>query len=66
MNIVLRIVWFVFVGWWVGVLWFLVACVAGITVLWYNVGLFMVADTWKVMTLKDPPREIIADVGRVR
>ncbi|WP_254864461.1 hypothetical protein [Halovivax gelatinilyticus] len=66
MNVATRIAWFVLVGWWFGVLWFLLACLAGITVIWYNVGLYMAVNTWRVMTRKAPLREIIEDVREVR
>lgn len=66
MNVAIRFLWFAAVGWWAGVLWFALAVVAALTVIWYNVGLFMAVNTWRLMTLKDPPREVIEDVRRVR
>jgi len=66
MNVVIRIVWFVLVGWWVGLLWFSVAIVACLTAIWYNVGLFMAVNTWRVMTRKETLQEIIDDVRKVR
>ena len=66
MNIVVRLLWFVFIGWWAGVLWFLLASVVALTVIWYNVGLFMVIHTWDVMTLKAPLRETVDTVRQVR
>ncbi len=66
MHIALRIVWFLVVGWWLGPLWFFLASLLGVTVIWYNVGLFMILNTWDLMTLKKLPQDCIEDVRRVR
>lgn len=66
MNLAIRIVWFAFVGWWLGVLWFFLSCLLALTVIWYNVGLFMVINTWRMMTLESSPQEILDDVWQIR
>lgn len=66
MHLALRIGWFVLIGWWLGVLWFLLAMVAALTVIWYNVGLFMAVNTWRLMTLEAPPREILEEIREIR
>jgi len=66
MTVVVRIVWFIAVGWWLGLVWFAVSILACLTAIWYNVGLFMAVNTPSVMMRKKPIREIVDDVRRVR
>lgn len=66
MNILYRLVWTVTIGWWIGLLWIALACLLALTVIWYNVGLYMIVNTLRLVTLASHPREIITDVRRVR
>ncbi len=58
-NAVLRILWFVFVGWWLGLVWFLLCLFLMATIVFLPVGAWAVTKTWKIMTLQRSPRKVV-------
>ena len=64
-STIIRIIWFVFVGWWVSVfIWLPLAFVACITIIGLPVGLWMFGKTWKIATLAEDPGKILAGVSQ--
>jgi uncharacterized membrane protein YccF (DUF307 family) len=51
-NLLLRAVWFVFIGWWLGLLWTLVAWLFNLTLIGLPVGVMMLNAIPTVMTLR--------------
>lgn len=66
MEWAVRLVWFLFVGWWFTLLWLAAAVLLAILVIWYPIGLFMVANTWTVLTRKRPLTDLLAELQRLR
>lgn len=56
-NIVIRALWFIFIGWELTALWLLVAWILNVTVIFLPVGLKMISWTPKVLTLKDTQKK---------
>jgi len=54
-----RVLWFVLVGWWLGPLWFLLCLLAMGSLVLFPVGAYAVTKTWAVMTLKTSPTVVI-------
>jgi uncharacterized membrane protein YccF (DUF307 family) len=52
-NIIIRALWFIFLGWEITAVWLLVAWILNVTVVFLPVGLKMISLTPKVLTLKD-------------
>ncbi|MFD1515653.1 YccF domain-containing protein [Halomarina rubra] len=61
MGALLRVVWFCFVGWWLGPLWFLGSLAIMATVVLFPIGAYTAAKTWAVMTLKTSPKTIVVE-----
>lgn len=64
MHFVVRLLWFLFIGWWLGLLWFGLSLALMVTIIFLPVGAWAATKTWKVMTLagSDSPGEAINDV----
>jgi uncharacterized membrane protein YccF (DUF307 family) len=56
-SIVIRAIWFIFIGWEVTALWLFIAWLLNTTVVFLPVGLKMISWTPKVLTLKDVQRD---------
>ena len=56
-SIVIRALWFIFIGWEVTALWLFIAWLLNTTVVFLPVGLKMISWTPKVLTLKDVQRD---------
>jgi uncharacterized membrane protein YccF (DUF307 family) len=52
-NIIIRALWFIFIGWELTAVWLFVAWILNVTVVFLPVGLKMISLTPKVLTLKD-------------
>lgn len=57
-NLVLRAVWFFFIGWWLGLLWSLCAWLFNLTLIGLPIGLMMLSATPTVTTLQQRPRQL--------
>jgi len=60
------VAWFLLVGWWFSLLWISTAVLLALLVIWYPLGLFMIANVWTVLTRKRPISDVIDDVGSLR
>jgi hypothetical protein len=61
MNLALRALWFVTVGWALGVLFFSIGIILMLTVIGFPVGAYLCAKTWAVMTLKTNPATVVVE-----
>jgi uncharacterized membrane protein YccF (DUF307 family) len=52
-NILIRAVWFIFIGWEVTAIWLFIAWMLNASIIFLPVGLKMISWTPKVLTLKD-------------
>jgi uncharacterized membrane protein YccF (DUF307 family) len=57
-NIVLRVLWFIFVGWWVGLIWLHLAYVLCVSVIFLPIGLLMLNRLPTILTLHMNTREV--------
>jgi len=62
MNAVVRIIWFFFIGWWLGFLWFFLSLLLCFTIIFLPIGVYSLTKTWNVMTLSTSPKEIIVNI----
>ena len=64
MNFLLRLIWFLIAGWWLGLLWFSMSLALMMTIIFFPVGAWAATKTWKVMTLSgsDSASEAVTDV----
>jgi uncharacterized membrane protein YccF (DUF307 family) len=51
-GLLIRILWFIFVGWWLGLIWVVAAWFFNLTIIGLPLGLAMINSTPQVMTLK--------------
>lgn len=65
-HIVIRALWFIFIGWELTALWLLVAWILNITILFLPIGLKMITWTPKVLTLKDTQKAKEIRDGKTR
>lgn len=57
-NLLIRAVWFFFIGWWLGLLWSLAAWLFNLTLIGLPVGLMMLNATPTVTTLQQRRRQV--------
>lgn len=50
-NVLVRLLWFVLIGWWLGALWFAASLVLMLSVVFFPIGAYAATKTWNVMTL---------------
>ena len=62
MNTFLRIIWFVFVGWWLGLLWFSLSLLLCFTIVFFPIGAYALTKTWNVMTFSESPKQVIVHI----
>ncbi len=53
-----QIVWFAFVGWWLGQAWMVAAWILMVTIVGIPFGVLMLNKLPKVIALREPPREV--------
>lgn len=59
-STIVRIIWFLFIGWWLALVWVSLALFACITIIGLPVGLWMFSKTWKIASLAEDPMKIFA------
>ena len=62
MNLLIRIVWFILIGWWLSIVWFILCLLLCITIIFLPIGAYAMTKTWKVMTLAETPKAIIINI----
>jgi uncharacterized membrane protein YccF (DUF307 family) len=61
MGTLLRATWFVFIGWWLGIVWFLLSLMLMLSIVFFPIGVYTITKTYHVMTLKTSPTVVIQD-----
>jgi uncharacterized membrane protein YccF (DUF307 family) len=61
MGALLRAVWFVFIGWWLGAIWFLLSLTVMLSIVGFPIGAYAITKTWHVMTLKTSPTVVVKE-----
>ena len=51
-SAIIRIIWFLLVGWWLGLIWLSFGVISALTIVGFPLGIAMILTTWRVMTLK--------------
>ena len=62
MNLLIRIVWFILIGWWLSIVWFILCLLLCIALIFLPIGAYAMTKTWKVMTLAETPKAIIINI----
>ncbi|MBM3282317.1 MAG: hypothetical protein FJY86_03180, partial [Candidatus Diapherotrites archaeon] len=63
-STIVRIIWFLFIGWWLALVWVFFAFFACLTIIGLPVGLWMFSKTWKIATLAEDPMKIFAGASQ--
>ena len=66
MSALTRSLWFIFVGWWLGPLWFVLCVFLMGTIVFFPIGAYAATKTWAVMTFKSKPTVVIEDARSQR
>lgn len=63
-NPLVRVIWFILVGWWLGLIWFTLSIALMFTIIFFPIGAYTATKTWKVMTLSDSkgPKDAASDI----
>jgi uncharacterized membrane protein YccF (DUF307 family) len=56
---IVRVLWFLLIGWWAALIWLAFAVVLMLTVIGFPVGIVMLYKTWKVATLESNPTAVV-------
>ena len=56
-----RIVWFLLIGWWLGLLWFSASLVLMGSIVFFPAGAYLAAKTWGIMTLSQSPEKVVVE-----
>jgi len=64
--LITRALWFVFIGWWAGLLWFTVNMGLIFTIVLAPIGLVGIFKTWEIMTLRRDPTVVVREVQAER
>ena len=60
-GLLIRVLWFLFIGWWLGLIWVLIAWFFNLTIIGLPLGLFMINSIPQVMTLKPARMQTVVD-----
>ncbi len=60
-GLLIRVLWFLFIGWWLGLIWVLVAWFFNFTIIGLPLGLFMINNIPQVMTLQPARMQTVVD-----
>ena len=58
-STLIRTVWFLLIGWWLGPLWFVLSLLTMGTIVLFPVGAYAATKTFQVMTLRASPTVVI-------
>lgn len=59
-----QVLWFAFIGWWLGQIWVGLAWIAMLTIVGIPLGAKMLNSVPTVMALRQPPRRVLVEQGR--
>lgn len=62
MGTLIRAVWVLLVGWWLGPLWLLGSLLLMCSIVFFPIGALAAAKTWHVTTLKTSPSKVVVEV----
>ena len=62
MNFLIRLLWFGVIGWWLGLVWFILSLSLMITIIFLPLGAYTMIKTWKIMTLSESPKKIFVNI----
>lgn len=57
----LWIIWVIFIGWWLALIWFAVSIGLMLTVIGFPIGAYTATKTWHVLTLKTSPQKVVVE-----
>jgi len=60
-GLLIRVLWYLFIGWWLGLIWVLIAWFFNLTIIGLPLGLFMINNTPQVMTLQPTRVQTVVD-----
>ncbi len=60
-GLLIRVLWFLFIGWWLGLIWVLIAWFFNLTIIGLPLGLFMINNIPQVMTLQPARVQTVVD-----
>lgn len=66
MGLIIRGLWFLLIGWWLGPLWFLMSILLMVSIIFLPIGAYTITKTWAVMTLKTSPQKVVVDAQQQR
>ncbi len=52
MSVLLRLVWFMLIGWWLALLWIIMSFACMVTIVGFPLGLYLLSKTWQIATFK--------------
>jgi uncharacterized membrane protein YccF (DUF307 family) len=61
MGLLIRGIWFLFIGVWLGPLWFVLSLLLMLSVIFFPIGAYTMSKTWAVMTLKRKPQKVVVE-----
>ncbi len=61
MGTFVRVLWFLFVGWWLGPLWLTGSILLMLSIIFFPIGALAATKTWQIMTLKSSPKQIVVN-----
>jgi uncharacterized membrane protein YccF (DUF307 family) len=61
MSAIVRVLWFLVIGWWLGPLWFVLSMALMLSVIFFPIGAYTATKTWHVMTFKTSPSTVIVE-----
>lgn len=61
MGIIVRGLWFVFIGWWLGLLWLSGSILLMLSIIGFPFGALAATKTWQIMTLKSSPKQVVVN-----
>jgi uncharacterized membrane protein YccF (DUF307 family) len=65
-STIVRGLWFVFIGWWLGPLWFIGSLALMGSIIFFPFGAYTVTKTWSVMTLSKNPQTVVIEARSQR
>lgn len=55
----IRVVWFLLIGWWIGIIWFCISLLTMLTGIGFLPGALSISKTWKIMFLSSSEKVVV-------